>query len=150
MVATDGHRLAHAEKAEPFEEVTEEIRILIPKKAMGELVRMIAESDNERIGFARDENHLFFDLGTRLLVARMLTGQFPNYEAVLPSGNDRSFIVDREEINAAIRRVSILSDERSRTVKLAMSCKSGSLRGSNPSTTRCCATRVPSSSQECA
>jgi len=121
MVATDGHRLAHAEKAEPFEEVTEEIRILIPKKAMGELVRMIAESDNERIGFARDENHLFFDLGTRLLVARMLTGQFPNYEAVLPSGNDRSFIVDREEINAAIRRVSILSDERSRTVKLAMS-----------------------------
>src|SRR5438093_1683944 len=72
MVATDGHRLAHAEKAEPFEEVTEEIRILIPKKAMGELVRMIAESDNERIGFARDENHLFFDLGTPLLVARML------------------------------------------------------------------------------
>jgi DNA polymerase-3 subunit beta len=120
MVATDGHRLAHVEKTEPIE-VKEEIRILIPKKAMNELSRMIAETDNERIGFSRDENHLFFDLGRRLLVARMLTGQFPNFEAVLPRGNDRSFAVDRDEINAAIRRVAILSDERSRTVKLALS-----------------------------
>src|SRR6478672_7338051 len=106
MVATDGHRLAHVEKSEP----------------MGELVRMISESGEvDRIGFSRDDNHLFFDLGKRLLVSRMLTGQFPNYEAVLPRGNDRTFLIDREEINAAIRRVAILSDERSHTVKLAMS-----------------------------
>jgi DNA polymerase-3 subunit beta len=51
----------------------------------------------------------------------MLTGQFPNFEAVLPRGNDRTFTIDRDEINAAIRRVAILSDERSHTVKLAMS-----------------------------
>src|SRR5437867_8382011 len=123
MVATDGHRLAHVEKSEALDDVAEEVRILVPKKAMGELVRMISETEteNERIGFGRDDNHLFFDLGRRLLVARMLTGQFPNYEAVLPRGNDRSFTVNREEINAAIRRVAILSDERSRTVKLAMS-----------------------------
>jgi DNA polymerase III subunit beta len=121
MVATDGHRLAHVEKNEPFDDVTEEIRILIPKKAMSELVRMIAETEGEHIGFARDDNHLFFDLGRRLLVSRMLTGQFPNFEAVLPRGNDRTFTIDREEINAAIRRVAILSDERSHTVKLAMS-----------------------------
>jgi DNA polymerase III subunit beta len=121
MVATDGHRLAHVEKSEALEDVTEEVRILIPKKAMGELIRMISETENERLGFARDENHLFFDFGRRLLVARMLTGQFPNFEAVLPRGNDRTFTVDREEINAAIRRVAILSDERSRTVRLALS-----------------------------
>src|SRR5213594_180064 len=123
MVATDGHRLAHVEKSEALDDVAEEVRILVPKKAMGELLRMISETEteNERIGFGRDDNHLFFDLGRRLLVARMLTGQFPNYEAVLPRGNDRSFTVNREEINAAIRRVAILSDERSRTVKLAMS-----------------------------
>src|SRR6266446_1722760 len=120
MVATDGHRLAHVEKTEPLE-VNEELRILIPKKAMGELSRMISETENEHIGFSRDENHLFFDLGRRLLVARMLTGQFPNFEAVLPRGNDRSFAVDRDEINAAIRRVAILSDERSHTVRLALS-----------------------------
>jgi DNA polymerase-3 subunit beta len=121
MVATDGHRLAHVEKTEELEDVSEEIRVLVPKKAMGELVRMISESaDTEKIGFSRDDNHLFFDLGKRLLVSRMLTGQFPNYEAVLPRNNDRTFAVDREEITAAIRRVAILSDERSRTVKVAV------------------------------
>jgi DNA polymerase III subunit beta len=121
MVATDGHRLAHVERAEPLEDVTEEIRVLVPKKAMGELVRMISESpENDKVGFSRDDNHLFFDLGKRLLVSRMLTGQFPNFEAVLPRNNDRIFTLDREEISAAIKRVAILSDERSRTVKLAM------------------------------
>ncbi len=121
MVATDGHRLAHVERSEPLEDVSEEIRVLVPKKAMGELVRMISESpENDKIAFARDDNHLFFDLGKRLLVSRMLTGQFPNFEAVLPRNNDRIFTLDREEISAAIKRVAILSDERSRTVKLAM------------------------------
>src|SRR6266853_6705453 len=121
MVATDGHRLAHVEKSEELDDVSEEIRVLVPKKAMGELVRMITESaDTERVGFSREENHLFFDLGKRLLASRMLTGQFPNYEAVLPRNNDRTFAVDRDEITAAIRRVAILSDERSRTIKMAV------------------------------
>ena len=121
MVATDGHRLAHVEKPEEMEDVTEEIKVLIPKKAMSELVRMISESvETDRIGFSRDDNHLFFDMGKRLLISRMLTGQFPNYEAVLPRNNDRITTVARDEIAAAIKRVGILSDERSRTVKLAL------------------------------
>ena len=121
MVATDGHRLAHVEKAEALDDVSEEIKVLVPKKAMAEIIRMISESsDVERIGFSRDDNHLFFDMGKRLLISRMLTGQFPNYEAVLPRGNDRTFLVNREEITAAIKRVAILSDERSRTIKLAV------------------------------
>jgi DNA polymerase-3 subunit beta len=122
MVATDGHRLAHVEKAETLEEVSEEIKVLVPRKAMSELARMIPESaDTELIGFSRDENHLFFDMGKRLLISRLLTGQFPNYEAVLPRNNDRIITINREEIASAIRRVAILSDERSHTVKLALS-----------------------------
>jgi DNA polymerase III subunit beta len=121
MVATDGHRLAHVEKAEALDDVTEEIKVLVPKKAMGELVRIIAESnETESVSFSRDDNHLFFDLGKRLLISRMLTGQFPNYEAVLPRSNDRVFAVDRDEITSAIKRAAILSDERSKTVKLAL------------------------------
>jgi len=120
MVATDGHRLAHIEKTEAFEEVSEEIRVLVPKKAMAELAKMISEGEEEKISFSRDDNHLFFNMGRRLLVARMLTGQFPNFEAVLPRNNDRTFSIDREEIGAAIRRVAILSDERSRTVRLSL------------------------------
>ena len=126
MVATDGHRLAHIEKSEALEEVNEEIKVLVPKKAMSELVRMISESsETDRIGFTRDDNHLFFDLGKRLLISRMLTGQFPNYEAVLPRNNDRVVTVNRDELASAIKRAAILSDERSRTVKLALS--SGSM-----------------------
>jgi len=121
MVATDVHRLAHVEKTESLDDVSEEIKVLVPKKAMGELVRMIAESpDTETIAFSRDDNHLFFDIGRRLLISRMLTGQFPNFEAVLPRSNDRSFTIDRDEVMAAVKRVAILSDERSRTVKLAV------------------------------
>jgi len=123
MVATDGHRLAHIEKSEPLEEVTEEIKVLVPRKAMSELARMISESadaDADRIDFGRDDNHLFFDMGKRLLISRMLTGQFPNYEAVLPRNNDRVVTINREEIASAIKRVAILSDERSRTVKLML------------------------------
>src|SRR2546426_270829 len=122
MVATDGHRLAYVEKAETLDEVRDEIKVLVPRKAMAELLRMISETaDTERIGFSRDDNHLFFDMGKRLLISRMLTGQFPNYEAVLPRNNDRIVTVNREEIAAAIKRLAILSDERSRTVKLALS-----------------------------
>ena len=92
MVATDGHRLAHIEKTEAFEDVTEEIRVLVPKKAMAELVKMISEGgEADKIGFSRDDNHLFFDMGKRLLVARMLTGQFPNFEAVLPQKQRSNF-----------------------------------------------------------
>src|SRR5262249_61264762 len=64
MVATDGHRLAHVEKSEALEDVTEEIKVLIPKKAMAELVRIASEStDTDHIAFSRDDNHLFFDMG---------------------------------------------------------------------------------------
>jgi len=121
MVATDGHRLAHVEEHEELEDVSEEIKVLVPKKAMGELVRMISETtDADKIGFSKDDSHLFFDLGKRHLISRMLTGQFPNFEAVLPRNNDRIITVGRDELAAAIKRVAILSDERSRTVKLAL------------------------------
>lgn len=125
MVATDGHRLAYIEKPHTLD-IREEIKVLVPRKAMSEVVRIISDSaDVENVAFSRDDTHLFLDMGKRLLISRMLTGQFPNYEAVLPRGNDRSFLVNREEVASAIKRAAILSDERSRTVKLALS--SGSL-----------------------
>lgn len=122
MVATDGHRLAHVEKSEALEDVTEEIKVLVPKKAMAELVRIISETaETVAVGFSRDDNHLFFNVGSRLLISRMLTGQFPNFEAVLPRSNDRTVKVSRDEITSAIKRAAILSDERSKTVKIALS-----------------------------
>jgi DNA polymerase III subunit beta len=120
MVATDGHRLAHIERTgEKFEGVSGEMKTLIPKKAMDEL-KTLLDSDVETIDFAKDESTLFFRVGPRLLTSRQLTGQFPNYEAVLPKDITKSILVQGEELGAAISRVAQFADERSRAVRLRL------------------------------
>lgn len=119
MVSTDGHRLAHIEQEHEFAGINAEVRALIPRKAMGELGKLLSEADEKaNVEMGKDENHLFFKLGGRLLISRMLTGQFPNYEAVLPRDNERKVSMGREDILAALRRVTLLSDERSHAVKM--------------------------------
>lgn len=126
MVATDGHRLSCVERKNLPDELSGELKVLVPKKAMGELQRLLSESpEGAAVAFSRDESHLFFGVGDRVLVSRVLSGQFPNWEAVLPRSNDRTFSIGRDEIAAAIRRVAILADERSRTVRFAV--KKGAL-----------------------
>jgi len=121
MVATDGHRLAVAETDHKFAGLNSEVRLLVPKKAMVEVQRLAAEAgDDGQIEFARDDNHLFFQVGPRLLISRMLTGQFPNYEAVLPRENNKAVVLERGELNDALRRVSQLADQRSHAVKFAL------------------------------
>lgn len=120
MVATDGHRLSYVEKKD-LEVCSDERKVLIPRKAMAELQRMLAEApEDASVSFARDESHLFFTVGERLLVSRVLSGQFPNWEAVLPRSNERTFSVGRDEIASAIRRVALLADERSHTVRFGI------------------------------
>lgn len=119
MVATDGHRLALIESQVQVAGLKNELRVLIPKKAMAELLRLLAEAGEKSIvHFSKDESHLFFSVGERVLIARMLTGQFPNYEAVLPRENTRIVELDKDLITAAIRRVALLADERSRAIRI--------------------------------
>ena len=136
MVATDGHRLAHIERAgEKFEGVSGEMKTLIPKKAMDELKSLLdsgVEKDVETIDFAKDESTLFFRVGPRLLTSRQLTGQFPNYEAVLPKDISKSIALHGEELGAAIARVAQFADERSRAVRLRL--EKGELKISASST----------------
>src|SRR5215475_10118389 len=122
MVATDGHRLAHVEHGgDKFEGVSGEMKTLIPKKAMDELKSLVdSTEDVETIEFAKDESTLFFRIGPRLLTSRQLTGQFPNYEAVLPKDNSKSITVHGEDLSAAISRVAQFADERSRAVKMRL------------------------------
>ncbi len=132
MVATDGHRLAHVERGgEKFEGVSGEMKTLIPKKAMDEL-KSLLDSDVETIDFAKDESTLFFRVGPRLLTSRQLTGQFPNYEAVLPKDISKSIALHGEELGAAIARVAQFADERSRAVRLRL--EKGELKLSASST----------------
>ena len=121
MVATDGHRLAHIERSgEKFEGVSGELKTLIPKKAMDELRSLLDSTDAESIEFAKDESTLYFRIGPRLLTSRQLTGQFPNFEAVLPKDNNKSVTLPGNELGAAISRVAQFADERSRAVRLKL------------------------------
>jgi DNA polymerase-3 subunit beta len=133
MVATDGHRLAHIERSgEKFEGVSGEMKTLVPKKAMDEIKSLLDSTEVETIEFAKDESTLYFRIGPRLLTSRQLTGQFPNYEAVLPKDNNKSITVNCEDLTAAIQRVAQFADERSRAVRMRM--EKGELKLSASST----------------
>ena len=94
----------------------EEVGVILPKKTLLELGKLLAEGDGD-IQFESGENHLFFEVGGRVLISRMIDGQFPAYERVIPKGNDKTIEFDRERLTSAVKRVALLSNERSRAVK---------------------------------
>ncbi len=120
MVATDGHRLAHIEKTGETFDVAGENKTLVPKKAMSELYSLLQNSDVEYVEFAKDDSTLFFRIGERLLTSRQLTGQFPNYEAVLPRETGKAVVVNGGDLNTAIQRVAQFADERSRAIRMKL------------------------------
>ena len=120
MVATDGHRLAYVQ-ASPAESghVDKQFRALIPKKAMAELLKLADEAGAEATAiFAGDDNHLFFQVEHRLLITRKLTGNFPDYERVLPKDHQLVAKLQKDEIRSAIERVAQFADERSRAIRV--------------------------------
>jgi len=121
MVATDGHRLAHIEKSgETLSNVSGERKTLIPRKALAELHSLLSNTDAETIEFADDDNTLFFRIGHRVLTSRKLTGQFPNYEAVMPRDKQKFVVVRCEDLMGSIQRVAQFADERSGAVKVRL------------------------------
>jgi DNA polymerase-3 subunit beta len=118
LVATDGHRLAlvTAKRDGKATNDAEEVKPILPKKTLGELGRLFSEEDGD-VEFERGENHLFFKVGERLLISRMIDGQFPAYERVIPKGNDKHIEFERDRLTNAVKRVALLSNERSRAVK---------------------------------
>ncbi|MFI5103364.1 MAG: DNA polymerase III subunit beta [Terriglobales bacterium] len=134
MVATDGHRLAHIEHSNSKIAVSGEMKILVPKKAMAELSTLLNSTDAPSVDFAKDESTLFFRVGGRLLTSRQLTGQFPNYEAVLPRDNNKSVAVHCDELSAAIQRVAQFADERSSAIRLRVEKNELKISSSNTET----------------
>src|SRR5216110_2830591 len=133
MVATDGHRLSHIERSgEKFDSISGEMKTLIPKKAMDELKSLLDSTDAETIEFAKDESTLFFRIGSRLLTSRQLTGQFPNFEAVLPRDNNKSILLKSDELGGALQRVAQFADERSGAIRMKL--EKGELKISSSST----------------
>jgi DNA polymerase-3 subunit beta len=138
LVSTDGHRLAHitvprdggrgkAAKGTPEEET----RVILPRKTLLELGRLLAEGEGD-ITYERGENHLFFTLGERLLISRMIDGQFPAFERVIPKNNDKHVEFDRDRLTSAVKRVALLSNERSRAVKFQIDKGKVEIASSSP------------------
>jgi DNA polymerase-3 subunit beta len=137
LVSTDGHRLAHinvpreAAKVKGAKSSEEEQRVILPRKTLLELGRLLAEGEGD-ILYERGENHLFFTLGERLLISRMIDGQFPAFERVIPKNNDKHVEFDRDRLTAAVKRVALLSNERSRAVKVQIDKGKVEIASSSP------------------
>lgn len=117
MVTTDGHRLAYVERKRTAEDgVSDSIDTLIPRKTLAELTKLTADHDGE-ISLGMDENNIYFEVGSRLLISRMLYGQFPNYEMVMPKNNDKAVQFDSALLNLAIKRVALMADDRSHAIR---------------------------------
>jgi DNA polymerase-3 subunit beta len=127
MVATDGHRLAFVQRSADLNASDAagangngvSYRALVPRKAMAEITKLSDDAAADaKVRFGGDENHLFFEFGPRLLITRKLTGNFPDYERVLPQDNTNIATLLKDEIKGAIERVAQFADERSRAIRV--------------------------------
>ena len=130
MVATDGHRLSYVSGRLEKGAAEAKIEIIVPRKAFQELAR-IGEGEDEVL-FGHKDNHLFFKVGRRLMTSTIVPGKFPDYEKVMPEGNDKLLKFEAVAFSDVVRRVSLLSNERSRAVKFALGDGSVEISSSNP------------------
>ena len=121
MVATDGHRLALVERKAQISNLKGELSVLIPQRML-QVLPQLAEDGGEgaSIEVSKNESHLCFSLGSSILASRLLIGEFPNYEAVLPKEFGKAVELNPEELRDVLRRVSLLADERVPGVRLAL------------------------------
>jgi DNA polymerase-3 subunit beta len=120
MVTTDGHRLAYIERKDLGGAAPKEgLDVLIPRKTLAELTKLMSASEGD-IGLGADDNHIYFEVGPRLLISRTLAGQFPNYEMVMPKANDRQAEFNSTILGQAIRRVALMADDRSHAIRLQL------------------------------
>ncbi len=132
LVATDGHRLAFVSTVRETAEGDEtELEAILPKKTLWELARLLTEGDGD-ITYTCGKNHLFFDVDGRQLISRVIDAQFPAYERVIPKGNDKSIEFERDRLTSAIKRVALLSSERSRAVKFRIGSGVVEITSSSP------------------
>jgi len=129
-VATDGHRLARAEIDAPAG--SEGMPgIIIPRKTVSELQKLI---DNPDVPVTTElsDTKIRFTIGSVVLTSKLIDGTFPDYQRVIPTGNDKKLIIDRQSFAAAVDRVSTISSERGRAVKLSINDGQVTLAVNNP------------------
>jgi DNA polymerase-3 subunit beta len=130
VVGTDGHRLALITR-EIGGSTREERKLIIPRKAASELGKLLDKSE-ENVKVTLGKNHILFTIGEMQFLTRLIEGTYPNYEQVIPSGNDKKVLVQRDTFAKTTRRVAIMSRERSNAIKVDLSEGLIALTSSNP------------------
>src|SRR5205814_6008112 len=121
-------RLAHISVHESPGDVKSEV--LLPRKTLSEVARLI--DGGNPVEFSQGENHLFFKTNDRLLISRKIDANFPAYERVIPKNNDKKIEFDRDRLASAVKRVRLLSNERSKAVKFVMGKDQVEITSSTP------------------
>jgi DNA polymerase-3 subunit beta len=129
-VATDGHRLAQADLPLPAG-ANGMPGVIVPRKTVTEVQRLIEDSSAE-VAIGLSSAKIRFTIGDVVLTSKLIDGTFPDYARVIPSGNDKELTVDKKDFEAAVDRVSTVSSERGRAVKLSLSAGKLILSVTNP------------------
>jgi len=132
MVATDGHRLATVDRTLSADPLGLENGVIIPRKGLSELKKLVDEDDADEIDLAFEGNNGLARKGEVTLVMRLIEGEFPNYSQVLPSKIERTVVLPGEDLSRALRRVALLSSERSKAVKLEFTDGRLTITSNNP------------------
>ncbi|MEO9613758.1 MAG: DNA polymerase III subunit beta [Nitratireductor sp.] len=129
-VATDGHRLARADMEAPAG--SEGMPgIIIPRKTVSELQKLV-DAPDIKVAVELSETKIRFTIGSVILTSKLIDGTFPDYQRVIPTGNDKKLVIDRQSFADAVDRVSTISSERGRAVKLAIADGMVTLTVNNP------------------
>jgi DNA polymerase-3 subunit beta len=129
-VATDGHRLARVETPAPAG-CTGMPGVIVPRKAVAEIIKLVDDAGDE-VEVELSPTKIRLTLGAVVLTSKLIDGTFPDYQRVIPTGNDKPLIVDKAEFAAAVDRVSTISSERGRAVKLSLADRRLTLSVTNP------------------
>ena len=129
-VATDGHRLAQIDLPLP-KGASGMPGVIVPRKTVGEVQRLIEDTEAE-VGIELSQGKIRFTIGHVVLTSKLIDGTFPDYGRVIPQNNDKELVVDKKDFEAAVDRVSTISSERGRAVKLALSAGKLVLSVTNP------------------
>jgi DNA polymerase-3 subunit beta len=131
MVATDGHRLAYIRRT-CRGEVTQKRGSIVPRKAIVELRRLIGEGGDKSVEVFFQENRIAFRLGDSVMVSRLVEGQFPDYQQVIPAESAKVAVVGKEDFYRAVRRVATLSSDRAAPLRFAFREKGVTVSTVNP------------------
>lgn len=130
-VATDGHRLAMC--TETADAATaDKYQVIVPRKGVQELARLLGDDDDDLVSLTIGSNHVRATVGSVSFTSKLIDGKFPEYERVLPRGGDKVVLGNREELKQSLHRVSILSNEKYRGIRLQLSNEQLRIQANNP------------------